>query len=61
MTVCDLGCQSAMASALIANRTTIGPWKEFDLIHNCTTRASPVARSHASGSSRTASVCVPGW
>jgi hypothetical protein len=25
---------NAGASALIANRTAIGPWEEFDLIHD---------------------------
>jgi hypothetical protein len=26
--------ENAGASALIANRTAIGPWEEFDLIHD---------------------------
>ena len=39
--------ENAGAAPLIANRTAIGPWEEFDLIHNADGSVS--LRAHANG------------
>ncbi|MGH8888615.1 MAG: fascin domain-containing protein, partial [Acidothermaceae bacterium] len=39
--------ENAGASSLIANRTSIGGWEEFDLIHN--SDGSISLRAHANG------------